>query len=447
MRTVLFIVNQFPPFGGGGIIRPLKFVKYLPDFGWKPIVVSCDYLGNIFTPDVELCKEIPELVDVYRVKSYEPNSLKRKIKNNLQDQSNDDISSNKRTNFKSPILSLTKGARDVIYKTLIPDEHILWVPGAVKKCKQILAKEKIDVLLTTSPPVSTHLVGLLLKKKFPQLPWVVDFRDLWTIYDPYHQNKIVFARRINEYLETIVLKNSNKSIFVSDDIEKLTREKFNFINKNKSICITNGFDPHDFNNNLKDAPADKFQISYTGSMLRRQAQNKFLEGLKEFIKNSNHEVREKLKINLVGKFENFYLQKIKGYELQNYINVIEFVNHRKAINFMNQSHLLVLILSDDYVCKFVLTGKFFEYLASQKPILALVPDGIVSNIIQRNKLGIVVNPDDVEGIKNAISAFYKKYKQNDLGIKVQEEFLRQFDRKELTRKLADVLNKQIENEN
>ncbi|MCZ6704101.1 MAG: glycosyltransferase family 4 protein [Ignavibacteria bacterium] len=447
MKTVLFIVNEFPPSGGGGIIRPLKFVKYLQEFQWKPIIISRDYSENLYLKDNKLLNEIPAIVKVYRVSSLEPDSLKKSLKTKLSNAYNNQytVTLSKKI-IITKLFSILKASKDFFYeKILIPDEHILWVVNAVKKAKKILKSEKIDVIFTTSPPPSTHLVGFLLKRSFPQTKWIVDFRDLWTIEDTYHQQKPFLIRKINEYLEHKILEKCDKSIFATSGFQDAYMKKYINIVPDKSSCITNGYDPDDFKNTPTGVSSEKFQITYTGSLLKKQSENSFFDGLKLFVDDQINLRKDKFQANFVGKFEEYYLQKIDKLLLRDYVNVIDYVTHTDAVKFMTQANVLILFLSNDRMCKMIWPGKIFEYLAAQKPILALVPEGMVSRFIRTHNLGIVVNPDDSEGIKEGISIFYERYKKNKLSIRVPEELLQNFDRRELTRKLANEFNSQIKN--
>lgn len=408
VNKVLMISYHFPPIAGGGVFRTLKYAKYLPIYGWQPIILSVK--KSKFAPiDKTLLDKISNEVLVFRTNTFESKLYR--------------------------YAPYTFGINPKWYQ--IPDAFIGWLPFALAKAKEIVKKEKPDLIYSTSPPVTSNLIALLLKKK-TGLPWIADFRDPWTdnfttIYPTNtHYN-------IEKHMEYNVFKNADKIISVAEKYNNKLKTKYHEINSDKFSTITNGYDPDDFKN-IKKIKYNKFTVTYVGSFYKNQSPEYFLKALRKAmidIESFSNDVE----VKFVGKMSKMYWNITKKYELDKIVSEIGYVSHKKAIECMINSSCLLFIIGIGKGSDVVFSGKIFEYLASGTPIIATVPtDSIAADLIKETNTGKVVNTNDVDGIKNAILDFYDKWKNNKLTIDQNWKVIKKYSRKELTIKLANIFN-------
>jgi glycosyltransferase involved in cell wall biosynthesis len=450
-KKVLIIAYHFPPLGGGGVYRTLKFAKYLPLFGWEPVILT---VSNPDYPlkDYSLLKELPSDIPVYRAPAFEFTRWERKFlylikdvlrlkKGGNQDKSHstEKVSSqgSKLRNFLKKIyIFLTSGLR-------IPDEKVGWVPFAVLKGFSLINSRKIDLIYVTSPPHSSHLVGWALSK-LTQKPWVADIRDDWLEYEKIRKIYSPFRLRLERALADSVFSTTSFIIAISE-FQKQTHQK-NYPQAKRIEVIYNGYDIEDLDRarQKEDKWLDgKFHICHSGYFYPKTAFPLF-EILREFFA-ENPGLREKIQVDLVGYLEEEYKDWIIQNQLGGVIKSWGYREHNSSINFLLKSHLLLhLIGSNGNFWKGVVTGKLFEYLASGKPILSLAPpQGEVEKIIQQAKSGWVFNPQDHQGIKNKLKESYELFLKGELKVEQDKLFIQEFERKRLTHKLSSVFEKCI----
>lgn len=444
-KKVLFIINNFPPPINSGNIRVFKFAKYLNEFGWEVHVV-CDggYVNNNIYNDKSLLSEfkkkeklkvhyIHNIIRMFRSKNYN---------NYSYNEFNNEEKRNE--NIKKRDFSILKKLYKICEKYIVPDIGLfIWNKSAYKYIVKLIKKEKIRNVITSSPIHSTQLIGLKLKRKFKNdINWIADFRDLWSMSHIFNFDFAKF-RWLNYILEKRVLFTADRILFVSDSIRIETISNFNINSKIKKFyTITNGFDSEDFLkfNNYKKKRFDNnsnLKINYIGTLLGPMVNIKYIEGIECFI-NKFRGIFD-IEFNFIGSFDKIILNKINNLNSEK-IKIFPYIQHNKAIEWMINSDVLVLILNNTKEGKMGFSGKFFEYLAAGKPILALVPDGEVSNIVKKYSLGEIVNPDDEQKISNAIIKLYSKYKSGNLKVEKNDNLLKKYDRKELTKRLEKILN-------
>jgi len=436
MKKVLIITYLFPPLGGVGVQRTIKFVKYLPNYGWQPIVLTVKK-PEYWIEDPSLETEIPKTAKVYRTASFELEKLHNIIKNLLETLSAKiEKFLFKKINLINAIDWRLKKFFSTINSWLfIPDRKIGWLPFAMLRGWWIIKKEKIDVIFTTSPPNSVHLIGYLLKKLTGK-PLVVDFRDPWT-QGIYWNPVTEIHKKIEEFMENAILRSADKVISVLGDIGNDLMTKYSLLDsKRKFITIPNGFDPDDFKVNVNPKNS-KFTITYTGVFYGRQTPLYFLNALRELI-DERKEIEKEIQVIFVGKLSNFYKDKIKQLSLNKIVKYVGYVPHQKSIEFILNSDVLLLIIGSGEGSDRIYTGKIFEYLAANKPILALIPEGAAANLIALTKSGVVVPPENVGSIKQAIYNLYLRHKVGDLKVDSDRSLIQKYDRKKLTKDLADV---------
>lgn len=419
--NVLIITYYFPPSGGSGVQRWLKFVKYLPEEGINPIVYTVKN-ANYPIIDTSLEKEIPNGIKILKQPIFEPNRL-FSIFGKKEKQSAGFL--NKNPSFFGKVLQYIRA------NYFIPDARKFWIKPSVTYLSNYIKNNSIDTIITTGPPHSLHLIGLALKKK-TNINWIADFRDPWTDIDYFHQLPLT-KKSINKHhqLEQKVLKNANHIIVIG----KTMKDKYLPYNKNIKV-ITNGFDT--FKNNSKINLDEKFSLLHIGMLNSDRNHTIFWKILNE-IKKSNTEFKNDLQIKLIGKISNDTVESIKKYDLDNHVKHLNYVNHNEVILHQKAAQVLILLINNVPSAKGIITGKIFEYLQAKRPILAIAPtQGDLSEIIKNTKSGFVIDFDDEKKLKKTILDLYQSYKNNTLAI--QSINIEQYHRKELTKKLANLLN-------
>jgi glycosyltransferase involved in cell wall biosynthesis len=316
----------------------------------------------------------------------------------------------------------------------VPDPFIGWLPFAILKGINIIKKEKVDVIVSTSMPNTCHLVALILKK-ISKLPWIADFREAWTQNPFIDYPKIVL--NIENKMESAVIRNADKITAINDPIRNDLIVKYHDQTPEKFMTIPHGFDLEDFQD-VEKSPSKKFTITYTGSLYGRRSPKTFLEAIKEIIEDDKN-MKSELRIQFIG---NVHIAKeiAERLNLTDLVTSSGFVSHQQVFSYIVNSNILLLIIGSGKNDNTISTGKLFEYMGSGTPILALVPEGVAAGIVRSANIGVVVHPNDIEGIKKAILQLYKKYKKGELKIEPNQEIIKQHDMRILSKKVAEVLD-------
>ena len=422
MKKVLIITYYWPPSGGAGVQRWLKFAKYLPEFGWQPIILTVDpQYASYPQRDESLSAEVRPDCLVYTTKSFELYNLYKLISRKKEVPYGGFANESKESLFQK-ISKFLRG------NFLLPDPRKGWNKYALKKAVELIQKFEIDTVVTTSPPHSTQLIGLELKKRF-DIRWIADLRDPWTDIYYYNQFKhTALARKIDRNYERQVVEKADLLISVSEDVKRIFSEKSSQRIAAKTVVIPNGFDSDDFQIKTTTAELKKI-ITYTGTISEAYDVDHLLVALQQLGADWN----EKLLIRFVGKVPSTIASRFKetGFEVE----LVGYVDHSKSIEYLFRSDLLLLVIPKVANNRGILTGKFFEYLASQKPVLAIgPPDGDLAHIIAETECGKLFDYTDSEGMKQFII-------QELTGKKTvcKSEKANLYSRKELTRKLVACL--------
>ncbi|MCD6111740.1 MAG: glycosyltransferase family 4 protein [Bacteroidales bacterium] len=428
-KKVLIITYYWPPSGGAGVQRWLKFVKYLRNFGWEPIIYTPE---NPEFPAIDnsLFKDIPENLKIIKQPIWEPYSAYKKFLGQKKDAKINAgfLSEKEKPKFTENISIWIRG------NFFIPDARKFWIKPSIKFLKKYLSKNPVDIIVSTGPPHSTHLIAIELKKQL-NIPWLADFRDPWTNIDFYKDLKLTkWADNKHKKLEKKVLSNADVvttvSWHLSDDLKKLGA-------KNIKV-ITNGFDPDDFIINKKISESNKFLITHIGAINKDRNPELFWKALEE-ISNENKNFKKDLKIRFIGKTDYTVLENLKKYNLIENTEKIDYLNHVKAIEHCYESVLLFLPLNNTINASGIMPGKTYEYLAIKKPIFCIGPtDGDCAKIIKETKAGCVVDFSDYSGIKNNIIKYYNLYKNKKLASNTNS--IKKFSRIELTKELSKIFN-------
>jgi glycosyltransferase involved in cell wall biosynthesis len=417
---VLIITYYWPPSGGAGVQRWLKFSKYLPEFGWEPIILTVDpeYAAYPVT-DNSLTDDLPSSLKVHRTPATNYFSVYNKDKTKIPT-----------AGFANSVNNTLKGKfmRFIRGNFFIPDPRRGWNKYAFRKACEVIEKEKTGVVVTTSPPHSTQLIGLKIKKKYPQIKWIADLRDPWT--DIYYYNQFyptIVSRMVDSGLEKKVLRRADRIIIVGPSLKNLFSQKVPGISE-KTEVITNGYDEDDFGEQIISNP-EVFTISYIGTLSDAYPVKGFLGALKGFKDEGNSFI-----LRFIGTIPEKQKESVISLIGNTNVEFINSVSHNSAISYMAGSSVLLLIIPDHQSNKSIITGKLFEYMATGKPVLCLGPaDGDASKILKSAEAGETFDYNDISSIRNFL---YKTLNnQNHSG----SESKKIYSRRELTRRLNEIL--------
>ncbi|RME18706.1 MAG: glycosyl transferase family 1 [Bacteroidetes bacterium] len=433
MKKILIITYYWPPSGGSGVQRWLKFVKYLTKNNYHCIVYT-PRNPEIPVIDHSLEKDIPnQNFELIKTKILEPYLLYKLFTGK---SSKDKITVsflNEKQKTKSLTEKISQWIRGNIF---IPDAKILWIKPSVKILSTLLKTNKIDVIISTGPPHSLHIIALKLKQQFPDIKWIADFRDPWTNIDFLNELQLTsYALQQHKNLEKKVVQTADRIISVSPTLTK-ELSLLDPSNKEKFFTITNGFDEDDYINIPPAANTNKnFIITHAGLIPSNRNPQVLWKALFE-LRNEN-KLPENLKIQLIGKTDALIMEEIKKHQLEKYIEKLDYLPHSEVIKAESNANVLLLIINNAPNSKGIITGKLFEYLALQKPIIAIgPPDGDAAKIIHQTHSGIIIDYDDVEGMKNALlKLFFHPITPT------RKEDILPFSRRVLTHELIKIIEK------
>jgi glycosyltransferase involved in cell wall biosynthesis len=422
MKKVLIITYYWPPSGGAGVQRWLKFAKYLPEFGWQPVILTVDpQYASYPQRDESLTKEIADECLVYTTKSFELYNLYKFISGKKEVPYGGFANDSHEGFFQ-------KASKFIRGNLLLPDPRKGWNSYALKKAIELIAAHQIDTVITTSPPHSTQLIGLELKQKL-NIRWIADLRDPWT--DIYYYNQFrhtALALKIDKNYERSVVEQADQLITVSHDVKRIFAEKSNLRIAEKTVVIPNGFDEEDFR--VGQLPKEhKKVITYTGTISEAYD----VECLLQAIVQLNPQVKSELLLRFVGIVPPVVVQKFRNTQIE--IELVGYVDHQKSIEYLLRSNILLLVIPKVENNKGILTGKFFEYLASKKPILAIgPPDGDLAKMMEQTQCGQMFDYNNAEGMLQFLAdRLTNQWPGTDY------EQASQYSRKSLTGKVANLL--------
>jgi glycosyltransferase involved in cell wall biosynthesis len=424
-KKVLFIAYYFPPMGMGGVQRASKFVKYLPGFGWKPFVLTVkdvEYLAK----DPSLLEELPKEVEIIRTGSLDPLRISFILKSFFKKRKRKEKSLKRNTVQKSKLSSWF----------FFPDSKIGWIPFALLTGKKLLREGKIDLIFTTSPPPSLHLVGYFLRRLTGK-PWVADFRDPWVGFH-YEDYPTPFHLWLKNRLIRLISQNADGIISINDKITQRLFSLYPFIKNIKTI--PNGYDESDFNLPTS-VKTDSFIIAYLGTFSPDHDPKPFLSGLSNLL-DERKIPKEKIKFIHIGLCMGIDLDRlVKRYDLSGVVERTGYLPHKEALAHLKEASLLLLTTSQTPEAEMISTSKLFEYMPLRKPILAIVPpDGAAAGVVSSLNLGKVVSPADPVGIKQELLSFFSDWEKGSLSLNVDEEKIKMFSRKSLTSQLASLFD-------
>jgi glycosyltransferase involved in cell wall biosynthesis len=423
MKKVLIVTYYWPPAGGPGVQRWLKFVTYLPQFGVTPVLYIPENPHYPLT-DESLLQEVPSGIKIYKNPISEPYRLAKLLFGNKTRRISAGIIPKKNSSVAEKILLYIRG------NFFIPDARINWVKPSVKAITQILQKETIDTIITTGPPHSMHLIGYELQQR-TGVKWIADFRDPWTSIG-YHKELRLGKRAQNKHkrLEQRVLTAADTIIVTSHT----TKKEFQELTKKPITVITNGYDDDYKGDATLDAD---FTMSHIGSLLSDRNPEVLWKTLAELIK-EQPTFKEHFKLQLIGVVSQEITASLQEYGLTDYVTLYGYLTHAEAVQYQRRSQVLVLLEINSVETKGIIPGKLFEYMAARRPIIGIGPkDWEVNNIVRKTETGVVFNYDDHSKLKSELLRIFKEYREGKVTLKNQD--ITAYSRKELTRELAKHL--------
>ncbi len=403
-KRVLIITYYWPPSGGAGVHRWLKVSKYLAENNECFVYTPAN--PDFALKDESLLQKVSPKIKVIKRKIFEPYFIyrafvKKSDKGQVNQPSSVDAS-------KSPIKRMGKWARGNMF---IPDPRVFWVKPSFRHLKKIIKEEKIEVVISTGPPHSMHLIGLKLKNHFgDKINWIADFRDPWTNIDFYDMLNVgKRADNKNRRLEKEVIETCNTLVTVSQS----WANNFVELGATNAKVITNGFDSEDYKQE-NEPKKERFIITHLGSINAARNPEALWIALSKLCE-EREGFKENLSVRLVGNVHLDVNKDVAKYNLQDNVSFVANMPHKDAINELYNSSISLLLLNDAKNIDGIIPGKVFEYMGVGNPILAIgKPNGDAGNIITENKLGVITNFGDAEAATKAVSGFYESFLNNDL---------------------------------
>ncbi|HEX8561395.1 MAG TPA: glycosyltransferase family 4 protein [Flavobacterium sp.] len=423
-KKVLIITYYWPPAGGPGVQRWLKFVKYLPGLGIEPHVYIPE---NPAYPiiDRNLVGEVPrqavivrkKIIEPYKFASFFSGKKTKKLSAGI-------IPSERKQTFSEKVALWIRG------NIFIPDARVFWVRPSVRFLSRYLIEHKIDTIITTGPPHSLHMIGLRLKS-VADIKWIADFRDPWTTIGYHKELKLTpYSEGRHKDLEKMVLRRADQIIVTS----KTTKADFEVITSKPIEVITNGYDLEQ----VPDKGLDrKFSLAHIGSLLSERNPRFLWQALSEIIK-ENDDFKTDFELKLIGNVSRNVLDALNTYGLSDHVLNLGYVSHSEAIVQQRSSQLLLLIEINSAATKSIIPGKLFEYMVSGRPIIGIGPTGSdFADILIETNTGVFIDYAEKEKLKASILRFYQAYKTGSL--KASGVGLQKYSRENLTKHLATLL--------
>ena len=437
MKRVLIISYYWPPTGGSGVQRWVKFAKYLPSEGWQPVIYTPENPEQLAV-DESLAAEVPEDAEIVKTRIIEPYELYKRVLRR-SGHSKEAVEVNP-VNAQNKSL-LQKAAMWVRGNLFRPDPRCLWIGPSVRFLKKYLSEHPVDLIVSTGPPQSMHMIGLRLSRE-TGLPWIADFRDPWTkIFYFKHLSMTPATERWHKKMEKKVLDEASAVVAVSP----LVQQEFQAMTDTPVELITNGFDECDFSSEpctqAYGGASQEFTITHTGLFAADGNPTVLWDVLAEKC-HADEAFRKLLRIKLIGKTDYQILKALKDRGLESSLINMGYQTHSVAVDQQRQASVLILPLRKEPEYRAVLPGKLFEYLASQRPILGIgQPDGAMAMIVNETGTGTVIDWNDKEGISQYIEQCWKRHLEGRLSSDGAD--LSRFTRRSLTRRMAGLFDKII----
>ncbi|MAT40536.1 MAG: hypothetical protein CL946_13145 [Ectothiorhodospiraceae bacterium] len=430
-NTVLVISYYFPPSGGPGVQRVLKFVKYLRSYGWQPVVLTvkdADYPAR----DESLLAEIPEDVPVYRMQIFEPYNAYRKLTGKKAGTAVDVNTIPKPGEKRSLQERLAEFIRATFF---IPDARMGWRKHAVREGLQIIEKHNIKAIYSSSPPYTCSVIARDLKRK-TGIPWIAGFRDPWRGFLS-APNRWFLPNAIDRGMERSTYAECDRMEVAWKGIRKDFQEKYPDIPSDKVHHLPNGFDSADFPM-VEVVDDEVFTVTYTGSMYGKRNPETFFAAVSQLVEEGKVKL-EDIELQFIGRFGGEVREMFEHPVLAPRITVKEYMPHADSVRHLFQSDALLMVVDDFKGNEEIVPGKVYEYIGSGRPILTLAPKGAVAEVIAETASGKTARSSDIDAIAAMFLEYYNQWKSGSLGLDQKKELVSRYERKEIAGKLAGLL--------
>ena len=427
-KRVLIITYYWPPSGGGGVQRWLKMSKYLPEYGWTPVIFTPEN-PDFELKDESLLEDVAKEAEIIKMPIWEPFGLYRKLLGEKAVQKQGVVDRNDASVFG-------KISRWIRGNWFIPDPRIFWVRPAVNYLSKYLKNNPVDIIITTGPPHSMHLIGMEVKRRL-NVKWVADFRDPWSDWDVLPQlNLNKKSWKIHKKLEHDVMHSADTVLTVTKNLATRLASTGGI---SKVEVITNGFDSKDFEEYKDEIKPTAFKISHVGLLNDGRNPTLLWEVLNELCA-EDEEFKNNLELVLVGTIEQSVLNSIDNLDhLKSKVQLPDYLEHTKVMELYQQSAVLLLLVNNTSNSSWILPGKLFEYFSAKKPILAFGQlDSEANEVLQDCGYDSFLTYDDKEAIKKRIKSLFKGFKGGDFTI--DSTLIHKYDRNKLAGDLANLLN-------
>ncbi|GAB1369951.1 glycosyltransferase family 4 protein [Candidatus Kapaibacterium sp.] len=433
MKNLLVVAYYFPPSGGPGVQRVLKHIKYLPEFGWNPIVLTVSN-GDFPARDESLLKQIPPNIKVIRTKIFEPYDIYRKFTGKPKSAAID-VNVIKKDDQKS---NLKEAIAEFVRATFfIPDARIGWLFSAKTAIDDLMQENEIKAIYSSSPPYTCSLIAKYTQKKY-NIPWIAGFRDPWTGF-------ISSPRRW--FLPALIDRKMEKSTFEKADavecawegIIKDALNKYPLLDKNKFSHVPNGFDSSDFPDS-KYENTEKFTLTYTGSMYGRRNPWALFQAVEQLLIKGLID-KSKIKFVFIGRFGNEVVEMFDSTTFKDNIEQISYIPHDESIKYLIKSDALLLVVDESKESQEIVPGKVYEYIGVIKPIIAIGPKyGAVGNLILETNSGKIAHQSDIAEIEKIYLEYYNNWLSGNLKPEHDKSMVSKFERKNAAQFLANLLD-------
>ena len=415
-HTLLFIAYHYPPVRSSGIERALQFARHLPEFGYTPLVLTTSAFGGASDSQVQ--------------RAWEPLRLYRQLWN--REARAGSAPSSQRTD-PGPLGGVVRFVRRW---ALFPDLQITWVPFALQRALQMIERDAPVALYSTFPPASAHLLGLLLKRR-TGLPWVADFRDAWTT-DPLEPDLPAWRQTLEGQLEQEVVEAADIVVTATELSAEYLRQRYGRAAARVRV-IPNGFDPEEFSGIQAPPPASgPLRLVHTGSFAYSHPQRspQPLFAALETLLAEDRSWASSLRLVLAGSLSPGERLGARVLEAAGMVECLGPLERRQALELQQQAHLLLLVDHARPWPASNVPGKFYEYLAARRPVLALCGPGMVADLMRQLGAGLQAPPDDVGAIRQVLVEAWERFGRGQLHGAVAAEQLVPFHRRELAGQLA-----------
>jgi hypothetical protein len=426
MNNVLLISYYFPPCIEDSAIRAGGYAKHLHVYGWKPCVLTVeDIYYDVVSEKYNLSN-----IDIHRIKSWEF-IHKKSSEDRREDEPMSEV-----------IVSTTDVIKHIISGILIPDEKILWIPYALRKIKKIISEKKLDLIYTIAPPYSVSLLGYYTYCQ-TNIPWIADIRENWVGNNPIRILPSI-RRNIEKKMEELIIKTAKKIISTSNEWCQFFYEKYPFWGKDKFICIPDGFDNEEIerchsNDSFSEyKEIDKLKLVYIGQINKKITHQFLLKAIKELLRTDTY-LKDQLKVIFVGSMDTEHLQMIQELHLKDIVKYIPDISGEKMMDIISVSDIGIVLSQEERS----IPATIYKYIGMRKPVLGLTNGGATENLIKRENLGWIAPFSGIPGIKKILLKLVDYHRKGLLKPGYSAEISMKYEKKELTKRLAEIFDMSI----